>query len=229
MLSTKSAPHSLGWFVGLFIALMACIVVYPQLHGLIPGVVERVCWQLTLVCALLALATRWSELGVIAALLALDSWMAGAGGTVWPACGQAVDVGVRAYVIYRITRFVFSGEVTANSLFAAVCVYLMIGFFFGQIFCLVDGLGGKPPLLNVSGQPPSTEETFYFSFSALTTAGFGDVRPATPLARSVTTVETLTGQLYLILLLGRLVGLHLSRPATGRKAKYKRLRIEDEC
>ena len=96
---------------------------------------------------------------------------------------------MRAYVIYRITRFVF-----------------------GQVFCLVGGLGGRPPLLNAGGLYPSTEETFYFSFSALTTAGFGDVRPATPLTRSVTTVETLTGQLYLILLLGRLVGLHLSRP-----------------
>ena len=70
MPSTKSGLQSLGWFVGLFIGLMACIVVYPQLHGLVPDMVARARWQLTLVCALLALAARWSELGAVVTLLA---------------------------------------------------------------------------------------------------------------------------------------------------------------
>lgn len=175
-----AAPRTLGWFIALFIGLMACIVIYPQLHGLVSDVVVRGCWQLTLVCALLALAVSWSELGIIVALLSLDSLMLWAESEFWSASGQVLEVGVRAYIIYRIIRFVFGGTVTANSIFAAVCVYLMIGFFFGQIFCLIGTLQGHSPLLDTQGGFPSTEEIFYFSFSALTTAGFGDVRPATP-------------------------------------------------
>lgn len=190
---------------------MMCIVVYPQIDERFPETVVQIPWQVTLVCALLALAaSRW-ELGTVVTVLVAVTLFGLAGSRVGYAVGQTVELCVLGYIICRVLRYVFVGAVTANSIFAAVCVYLMIGFLFGQMLCLTGKIQSHSPLRDAEGRAPSIEETFYFSFAALTTTGFGDVKPATPLARSITIVEALTGQLYLVLLLGRLVGLHVSR------------------
>src|SRR5262249_9617621 len=54
-------------------------------------------------------------------------------------------------------------------------------------------------------------ELVYFSFSTLTTAGYGDITPVHPIARSLANLEAITGQLYIVLLIGRLLTLHLSQ------------------
>ena len=49
----------------------------------------------------------------------------------------------------------------------------------------------------------------YFSFATLTTLGFGDILPRSPAARTLATLEAVTGQIYLTVLIARLVGLHI--------------------
>jgi hypothetical protein len=58
----------------------------------------------------------------------------------------------------------------------------------------------------------------YFSFTTLTTVGFGDVHPVTPAARALTVAEALVGQLYIAILIASLVGLALQ----ARSAKEDR-------
>ena len=58
-----------------------------------------------------------------------------------------------------------------------------------------------------SGEPPISE-LIYFSFTTLTTLGVGDILPVHPMARSLTTLEALVGQLYPAVLLARLVTLY---------------------
>ena len=50
----------------------------------------------------------------------------------------------------------------------------------------------------------------YFSFVTLTTLGFGDITPVSPLAQTLTWLEAVAGQLYLAILLARLVSLHVA-------------------
>jgi len=57
----------------------------------------------------------------------------------------------------------------------------------------------------------------YFSFTTLTTTGFGDVTPAIPLTRSLAMFESLAGQLYLVVTLTRLVSLSAIYPKTPDK------------
>jgi voltage-gated potassium channel len=49
----------------------------------------------------------------------------------------------------------------------------------------------------------------YFSFMTLTTVGYGDIVPHSPAARTMTILEAVMGQFYLVALVGRLVGLHI--------------------
>ena len=65
----------------------------------------------------------------------------------------------------------------------------------------------------------SVGEWFYYSFVTLTTVGFGDIVPAHRVARSLTVSEVLTGQLYLAILIGRLVGMQMSSELSGTDRK----------
>ena len=59
------------------------------------------------------------------------------------------------------------------------------------------------------GKEPAGVE-FYYSLVTMTTLGYGDIVPVTPAARSLTTLEAVVGQLYLAVLVARLVGLHVA-------------------
>ena len=57
----------------------------------------------------------------------------------------------------------------------------------------------------------------YFSFSTMSTLGYGDIVPVSRLARSLSWLEALTGQLYLTILVARLVGLHIANAPPLRR------------
>ena len=64
-------------------------------------------------------------------------------------------------------------------------------------------------------------EMIYYSFITLTTLGYGDIVPVSPSARSLATLEALTGQLYLTVLVARLVGLHITHASRRRSAERR--------
>jgi hypothetical protein len=57
----------------------------------------------------------------------------------------------------------------------------------------------------------------YFSFTTLTTLGFGDILPVNPLARSLTVLEGLVGQLFPLILIARLVAMEIEYQRTGKQ------------
>jgi hypothetical protein len=114
-------------------------------------------------------------------------------------------------IIWVVARAVFAaGRVTYHRVIGAILLYLTIGFVFVALFTLVGALfpgsfSGLPPTDRVS--LPSS--LVYFSFTTLTTVGFGDIVPVHPFARSLTNVEAIFGQLYPATLLARMVTLQI--------------------
>ncbi len=111
-------------------------------------------------------------------------------------------------------------EVTVDEIAAAISTYLLIGmsgaFLFGIIDYLIPGsiVSTTPvaPILSMhGGDLPYFADYIYFSFTSLTTLGFGDLVPASPIARTFSYLEAVIGQIYLTVLVARLVGLHISR------------------
>lgn len=134
----------------------------------------------------------------------------------WNAC-VAVFLGIATYLVLRdVFR---TGAVTADTIRGAVCVYLLFGtccaFLFGTI------AAADPNAFVVVGAPagsmrPTAEPMVYFSFVTLSTLGYGDVLPVSEPARLIAWMEAVFGQLYLAVVVARLVGLHLSQGDTGR-------------
>lgn len=118
-----------------------------------------------------------------------------------------------------IARAVFAGgRVTFHRIQGAVVLYMNFGLIFFTIYRLIDVL--LPNAFN--GLPSSGAENrsgaalLYFSFSTLTTLGYGDITPIHPLARSIANLEAGIGQLYPATLLARLVSLHIEHRRHSR-------------
>jgi Ion channel len=119
-------------------------------------------------------------------------------------------------------------RVTVDLIYGSACVYLLIGFawaiFYGFIEVLLPGsfqIAGK-----VMGHPESlgqysflNENLAYFSFVTLTTLGYGDITPLTGPAKTASAIEGIVGQLYIALLVARLVGLQISQSMDAKREK----------
>lgn len=137
--------------------------------------------------------------------------------------GFLVNVAFLLFVTFNVLRHVLeSGEVDAEKIYGALCVYLLVGLLWACGYFALELL--HPGSLLVDGVALATglqarEETFskciYYSYVTLTTLGYGDVKPTTAPAQSLAYVEALTGQLYLAVLVARLVALHIV--SSGRK------------
>jgi hypothetical protein len=105
-------------------------------------------------------------------------------------------------------------QVTSQTVIGAICGYLLIGyiFTFGYLVLVyfdssAIAIGGKPlGTEGVANIGTHVAELAYFSFVSLTTVGYGDIVPVSPIARSMAIVEILAGQLYLAAFVARLVG-----------------------
>jgi hypothetical protein len=102
-------------------------------------------------------------------------------------------------------------EVTANKICGALSVYLMIGVTWALLFGVIEGIHPQSfAIADVQGASSPENILFtYYSFVTLTTLGYGDITPLTPVARAFTFVEAVCGQIYLAVLIARLVGLHI--------------------
>ncbi len=85
--------------------------------------------------------------------------------------------------------------VTIPTMFGVLCIYLLIGMLFAFIFSVVDHLGSTPFFVNGA---EDQSDFLYFSFTTITTTGYGDYVPATNLGHSLAITEALIGQIYLV-------------------------------
>jgi hypothetical protein len=121
-----------------------------------------------------------------------------------------------ATVVVIIDRVVRFERVTVQSIYAALSSYLLIGLmfasFFGALGYLVSGS------FFADGQPVNSQTLQYFSFTTLTTLGYGDFTAAGSLGRALAVLEALAGQVFLATLVARLVSAYAGsrrRPPPG--------------
>jgi Ion channel len=104
-----------------------------------------------------------------------------------------------------------AGPVTWSRIQGGVCAYLLLGLAWASSFELMEDL--SPGSFHFVSAPRDIDQLSaklaYFSFSTLTTVGFGDVTALHPFARSLATAEAIVGQLFPAILIGALVAMAL--------------------
>ena len=117
-----------------------------------------------------------------------------------------------AFAALNILSFIFrQDEVTFNVINGAVVVYLLVAVMWAFLFRLIETLQPGSFAIESSVVQESRLLFFYYSFVTITTLGYGDVTPVTDVARSFAFLEAVVGQIYLVVLVARLVGIHISQ------------------
>jgi hypothetical protein len=177
--------------------------------------------QLLLFLALLLLALRTSRVRGRRAWLAAGVALAGSAAAFGAALtGTQVGDGVAAIwkglvlllaIILILSRVLAKPTVTVQSIYGALSAYVLIGMMFAAFYAAFEYLGGGG--FFAAGQPANTQTFQYFSFTTLTTLGYGDFTSAENGGRAVAVLEAMTGQIFLATLVARLVSAYRSSPA----------------
>jgi len=125
------------------------------------------------------------------------------------------DIFFLFYIGATILSYVLRpGGATTGRIFGAVNVYFLIGLTWSFFYSIIHAL--SPASFAVTS--PDSSYFLYYSYVTLSTLGYGDITPLTPVARSFAYMEAMIGQLYLAVLIARLVGQHIAdagRESTG--------------
>jgi hypothetical protein len=128
-----------------------------------------------------------------------------------------------SYVAIEILEKVLgSVEVTLETLQAAFCVYLLLGLIWAFFYTLIQlaapasfQVSHAPPLVwsDASSRRLGFVRVFIFSYSTLTGTGYGDVAPASAFTRMAACLEAMMAQIYLAVVIARLVGIQAGPPS----------------
>ena len=105
-----------------------------------------------------------------------------------------------------------AARIDAEHLYAALSAYLLAGVFFGSFYWVLEQI--RPASFAVSGEF-TRMSAIYFTFVTLATLGYGDIVPRNDIARGLAIVEGVGGQLFLAVLVARLVSLYSKEPRGG--------------
>jgi len=113
-------------------------------------------------------------------------------------------------VVIIVERVLLMDSVTLQSIYAALSTYIIIGLMFASVYATVDSLTTTDFFVNGESADISTFQ--YFSFTTLTTLGYGDFTAAGNFGRALAVLEALTGQIFLATLVARLVAAYRTPP-----------------
>ncbi len=140
-------------------------------------------------------------------------------GGAWTVFSEVTSLIFLGYTLGLLLQYLFRiREVTANAIWASICVYLLLGMLWATAYQLVVWFTGSAftgpgveGMANGADPVALVVVTNYFSFTTLTTLGYGDIVPAHTTVRMLAVVEAVTGQVYLAVLVARLVGIYAGR------------------
>jgi len=105
-----------------------------------------------------------------------------------------------------LTQVLADGEVTSGRIRGALALYLLVALLFATAYETLEAMA-PGSFIGATAVPESAR---YFSLIVQTSTGFGDIVPASPLARTLVTLQAVTGQAFVAVLLARLVSLELA-------------------
>ena len=116
-------------------------------------------------------------------------------------------------------RYILNDEdMTLDELFAAASLYVLMAFAFSFVLAAVEQLSPGSFYINPANNPDGVVgwwDLVYFSFTCLTSVGFGEITPVSDFARSVVMIEQMSGVLFLAIVISRLISMHSSRRRGG--------------
>jgi voltage-gated potassium channel len=204
-------------FLSLLIFIITLLVVGPLIEEFFKlRFLMDILWSAVFVSAIYAVSQKKHHI-LIGVLLALPML-----GSIWsryfvqyPALELVGGLCGAAFILFTIVQmliFIYNQkEVSRDLIVGAAVVYLLMAIMWTFIFIAVEtlhpGSFSIPEIQNIE----TSRNFLYYSFVTITTLGYGDITPVTSLARSLCILEAVIGQLYLVVQVAWLVGVHVSQ------------------
>ena len=204
----------------LLLALVAQVLAFPWLadrpHG--KAAIAVIDW-IILVLALRAANASGAQtrLGYILLVPAIGLHAAAA---FWPAHSLYIaslfaQCAFHMFVVICLLRYMLSDEImTLDELYAAAALYALLAFAFSYLYAAIEQLVPGSFYINPPNNPDgiaSWWDLLYFSFTCLTSVGFGEITPVSDYVRSLVMIQQMIGVLFLALVISRLISMHSIR------------------
>ncbi|MGB3586999.1 MAG: potassium channel family protein [Tunicatimonas sp.] len=140
-------------------------------------------------------------------------WQLTGGSVVWLTIASYVALFLfQGLIILVLIDFIFAIDVINRDVIYGACtIYIILGNSFTALYMIIYTLDPEAFLApNYLESPLPWQRIVYFSYSTLTTLGYGDITPTSAWAQSISSVEAMIGLLYIAIILGRLVSVYKS-------------------
>jgi ion channel len=214
----------------LFIFLIASLIIYPFAdNGTFGYYLFRIIGSGVILFSIYAVGYRRSLL-VFAILLGAPAmaqhiWiLKSANPSILAMCNIVLSFGFDVFVVCVVLKRIFARDHSnSETIFGALCIYLLVGFGFASLYHLVSVL--RPgafyfdPHANFHTVPDRLD-FIYYSFGTLTSLGAPGITPVSAHARSFTIVEAILGVLFLAVLVSRLMDAYRPGPSLFRSQHH---------
>jgi hypothetical protein len=211
----------IGRFLFLLISMVLYFVLRPFLEEFAAiATVVNIFITVILITAIYAVSinkTTYVIAVISVGVLTIVRWL----GTLFklPPLILPLEIGTTLFFIFLlvvILSYVFrKKEVTSDVIMGSICAYLILGVTWAEIYSMLEVI--QPGSFQMPQLADGESSSFvYFSFVTLTTLGYGDMVPLTEEAKSLAFLEAIFGQLYLAILIARLVGTHIAQSSSQK-------------
>jgi len=205
-----------GRFFSLLVSLLLLFTLRPFMEGLINiSLLMDVFITFILISGIYA-ASEKKEVLIVALAFAVPAF-AGSWSLLFMESSSLqimTKVSSALFFVYTATILIFylfkAKDVTSDIIIGAICAFFLIGLMWANLFEILQIF--HPNAFHFSqGGSINTNSFIYYSFVTLTTLGYGDITPSISSAKSLSVLEAVTGQIYMAVVVARLVGLHIAQ------------------
>ncbi len=224
----KIWTHDVGLTILLVVILVQTFVIYPLVESeIVRIIIINISFALMIVSGILTVIGTPIWGNVIAGLAILSVALRiiqSFHHVVWLESTNALLIALYVCLLFGVilSQVFREGPINFHRIAGAVALYLLLGIFFAMLYAFIDlqdptSFSMAPHLQ--SRNPHILGANFiYFSFVTLTTVGYGDILPVHPVAKTTAILESMTGQLFPVILIARLVAMEIE---DSRKANRK--------
>jgi Ion channel len=146
---------------------------------------------------------------------------AASGEHLWLDLASLIQISLLAVAMAAVLmRVVTTAEVGSRTILGAISVYTVLGILFSFAYGTIDRIQAGPFFEGMAH--PSGSDFLFFSYTTLTTTGFGDLVPGGQPGRMISGLEMMIGQIFLVTLVAGLVSLWRPGDALRRRQAAKR-------
>jgi hypothetical protein len=210
--------HRIPRNAALLVVLLLLIIASPSVSGEAAWFIVELLFDLVLVAGVYSIglgAQRWPFITLMVLTLGMRWGELLSGYSALDTTAAVLSVTWLVYAIALVVAHLFQRrDVSLDTILGAMIAYLLAAIAFSMLFQIIElhspGSFIGFPSVESGVERDLASTTMYFSLVCLTTMGFGDIVPVSALARPVAVIEGVFGQLYLAVMIARLVGLHIA-------------------